>query len=211
MFLMSSMIYSQVIEIDYFNVESEIESGEINVTDLINEYAEIMSIPEEDRTLEQWRRTNEILFIVYFKYDVSLLLLKLITLEEEKQNIINDIKIIKDNMSETSSALGLSVNMTNDYLESIKNDFDLFYQNSLNVISKYELIIDNYDNMLKKLKSPVFLINTNIIYLAPNYLLLQIGFGIKTTGFLYVNTGLISMTDFSKIYYGVYLGLTFNF
>lgn len=51
-----------------------IEEGndeDINIKELIAEYAEIMAIPKDERTVEQWDRTNEILFLIYFNADLK--------------------------------------------------------------------------------------------------------------------------------------------
>lgn len=77
--------------------QSDQDQSNVDIESLIKEYAYIMSIPKDERTIEQWDRTNEILFLIYFNADLKTAFEELSgQIETYDQLIYSMEKIIKE-------------------------------------------------------------------------------------------------------------------
>jgi hypothetical protein len=82
--------YSDLFDFQIFvdDDSNDAELGQNEVEELIKEFKEIMSVPEEERTTEQWNRAIEIIFLVYYGADLKTIFTDL-KLELEKQQALN--------------------------------------------------------------------------------------------------------------------------
>jgi hypothetical protein len=113
------------VEIYLESNDNAIEEGEneVNVKSLIQEYAEIMAIPKDERTVEQWDRTNEILFLIYFNADLRIAFEELAgqidtynQLIDRMMAIIEDLEELYKKELETYNALlKIQENLTSIY------------------------------------------------------------------------------------------------
>jgi len=107
--------------------------AQIDIKALIEEFKNIMSIPKSKRTVEQWDRAIEILFLIYFNSDLKALFYQLqseiekyIELTKQFEEIIAELERIYEKESAILSDLMMIQNNLNTisqlYDKSIEND-----------------------------------------------------------------------------------------
>jgi hypothetical protein len=115
--------------------QSQIELGDEKVQALLDEFAYIMNIPEEERTTEQWNRAIAIIFEIYYSYDLKALLNELETevskykdLGKELEKLYNELDTLyKQEQKIYNNLLSLYGNLNELYTnyESIDNSLGL--------------------------------------------------------------------------------------
>lgn len=189
-----------------------VDQEDINVDDLIEEYISIMDIPEEERTIEQWRRTNEILFLIYFNYDISGLLDRLKALEEERRKALEEINSIIGQLIEAGSYIDASIGLTIDYVNNLENDFNKLYETHQTLINDYETLLSNYDELINSLNlnKTIYLL-AGLGYIHPKQLLVDVSFILPIKNNFLVSVGGLFLTDFSNSSGGIKLSLGYGF
>ena len=152
------------VEIDLIEGESEQgdqESSNIDIESLIKEYAYIMSIPKTERTIEQWDRTNEILFLIYFNADLKKafeelsgqietyeqlicsmekIVEELETIYQKKLKTYNELLTIQNNLNELYNSLS---NIENNYKFSIFSNIGYAFNLGVNIGLGFSLPIND--------------------------------------------------------------------
>lgn len=115
--------------------QSQIELGDEKVQALLEEFAYIMDIPEDERTTEQWNRAIAIIFEIYYSYDLKALLNELETevskyktLAKELEQLYTELdNIYKREQAVYNNLLSLYDNLNELYTnyESIDNSLGL--------------------------------------------------------------------------------------
>jgi hypothetical protein len=167
--LPTCIILGQGLSNDY-----NVDDNELNVEDLTQEFKDIMLIPKSERTIEEWDRALEIVFILYSKFNIK--------------SLLNDLQSELDNYKELTTEL-----------EEIQSDLESVYEQELKVLSNLTELQDN----LKFLLDNNFKFSNYLLYfdVKAGYtfnLGLSVGFGVsfflndKFSIGAYVNTN----TDF---------------
>ncbi len=107
------------IEMDFVLVES---GNDINIDELIDEFKAIVSTPKQERTIEQWERAIEILFLIYFNADLKTLFNSLQNEIEKYQSITNQLETLiaeLQNVYEEQTNVYLNIKTIQDNLTQI--------------------------------------------------------------------------------------------
>lgn len=76
------------------------QTTQVDVNTLIEEFKAIMSIPKEQRTIEQWDRAIEILFLIYFNADFKELFAQLQAELDEYTKLTNELDKTIENLTQ---------------------------------------------------------------------------------------------------------------
>ena len=196
MLLLNCIAYGQTQQTDedgtsvFIPVEVYLEGGNelieegndenINIDDLIKEYVEIMTIPEDERTVEQWNRTNEILFLIYFNADLK-------SAFEELSGQIETYNALVDQMFEIIEELE----------ELYKKELET-YNTLIEIQDNLTSIYENYSGLGNKYSFYMFMSAGYTINLGLN---LGAGFIIPITDRLFLGGMFDVSTDFNQTTY----------
>jgi phage-related protein len=108
------------IDVKVFEDGDEEELGIDEVEELIAEFKAIMEIKDSERTVEQWNRAIEIIFIVYYGADLKTMFTDL-QIELEKQQELN--KQLSKLYSELNSTYGAQVEVLQN-IKTLQNELE---------------------------------------------------------------------------------------
>lgn len=227
--LSNSMIHSQAdnddnesddndinIPIDIFIFEDDyddfvVDDEVIDVDSLIAEYIAIMDIPAEERTVEQWRRTNEILFLIYFNYDISDLLTELQALEEERRRTVQEINTIYNQLLEVGSYLDASIGITIDYVNDLQTNFNELYSTHETLMNDYETLLANYNDLINSLSlRKTIYFNLGVGYIFPKNFIAELGFTLPIGDNMFLGASGLFYTNFQTSHGGIKLEFGFG-
>ena len=116
---------SDMFEVSIISNVSEDDKLSLDeIKDLIQEFKDIMSIPENERTTDQWKRSIDIIFTVYYGANIKDLYVEL----------QNDI----DKYNE----------LTNE-LQDMLNELDNIYESQKTIYDRQKEIQDDFEKILK--------------------------------------------------------------
>lgn len=120
--LISSITYGQTVEILS-------ESGN---TELIDEFKNIMEVPEDERSIEQWNRAIEIIFTIYKSGNINALMLDLQYEIDKYSKLIAQLEKLTSDLEAIYNAESKTLNELTILRDSLKEAY-----NNLNIRNNF--------------------------------------------------------------------------